>query len=161
MRLVADAPPASVRATCATGAEMYNPKFMRSFRVCLPLVILLACVAGCGSDGEGLRVTSIQLGRSLNADETVGGHTTTFRPRDTVYLSVVTAGSGAGTLGVRWTFAGRVLGEPKKQVAHRDVAATGFELRSAVGFPPGDYTAEVFLDGQPAGTRDFRVEKPR
>ena len=133
---------------------------MRRATVLLPQLVVFVCLFGCGS-GEPLRVTSLQLGRSLNADGTVAGHTTTFTPNDTVYVSVLTAGVGSGTIGVRWTYRGRVVGEPKKQVSYKDVAATEFHLQSAGGFPPGDYLVEVFLDGQPAGSRDFRVEKPR
>ena len=133
---------------------------MHVFRLVLPLIIVFGSVLGCGS-GEGLRVTSIQLGRSLNADATVAGHTTRFAPGDTVYVSVLTAGAGSATIGVRWMYRGRVLGEPKKRVSFKDVAATEFHLQSAGGFPPGDYTVEAFLDDQSVGTREFRVEKPR
>ena len=127
----------------------------RSFRVCL--IVVFACLAGCGSS---LRVTTIQLGRSLNADHTVAGHTTSFAPDDTIYVSVHTSGVGSGTLSVRWTYRGRVLDEPQKKVSYTDVAATDFSLRSVAGFPPGEYRVEVFLDGEPAGTRTFLVVAP-
>jgi len=123
-------------------------------------VFVYVFLLACGSD-EDLRVTSIQLGRSLNADSTVAGHTTTFGPSDTVYLSVLTAGAGSGTISVRWMYRGHVMGEPKREVSYRDVAATEFHLQSAGGFPPGEYAVEVFLDGQSAARRDFRVEKQR
>ncbi|HTM24666.1 MAG TPA: hypothetical protein VL225_05705 [Vicinamibacterales bacterium] len=42
--------------------------------------------------------------------------------------------------------------------AYEDAGATDFRLESATGFLPGQYTAEVFLDGQRAGTKKFRVE---
>ena len=131
---------------------------MRSVITRLPLIAVFICILACGS-GESLRVTSIQLGRALNADGTVAGHTTTFGSSDTVYVSVLTSGVGSGTISVRWTYRGRVLGEPKREVSYRDVAATDFNLQSSGGFPPGEYTVEAFLDGQPVGTRDFRVEK--
>lgn len=121
----------------------------------LPVMVLLISLFGCSS--EELRVTSIQLGRSLNADGTVARHTTDFAPDDTVYVSIQTTGVGSRTIGVRWMYGGRVMGEPKKQVSYRDDAATEFHLQSVSGFPPGDYTVEVFLDGQPVGTRTFRV----
>lgn len=122
--------------------------------------VLLACVAACGL-GENLSVTSLQLGRSVNADGTVANHTTVFGPDDTVHLSVLTSGVGSGTMSVRWVYRGRVLDEPKRQVSYRDVAATQFTLRSGGTFPLGDYSAEVFLDGKPVGSREFRVELPR
>jgi hypothetical protein len=137
---------------------IYNQLSMRKFEIGLTVVILIACLAGCGS-GHPLRVTAIQLGRSLNPDNTVASFTTVFAPTDTVYLSAVTTGVGSGTIGVRWMYAGQVIGEPKKQVSARIDAVTEFHLQSAVGFPPGDYTAEVFLNEHSEGTRTFRVEK--
>lgn len=126
---------------------------MRHLHILLSLVVLLVPLAGCGSN---LRVASIQLGRGINADGTVAGHTTTFKPDETVYAAVITAGAGNGTVGVKWMYEGRVVGEPTKKV--RGAAATEFHLQNAGGFPPGDYSVEAFLDGQPAGTRTFRVE---
>jgi hypothetical protein len=131
---------------------------MRQFGVRLIALVLSACMAGCGS---GLRVTTIQLGRAVNADETVAGHTTRFAPTDTVYVSIHTAGVGSGKISVRWMYGGRVIGEPSKQVSYRDVAATEFHLQSAAGFPPGEYTVEAFLDGQSVGIRPFQVQTQR
>ena len=126
----------------------------------LPILVCLACLSGCGS-GQTLHVSAIQLGRSVNPDESVASFTTRFTPEDSVYLSVLTGGAGSATISVRWVYAGRVIDEPKKQVSYRLDAVTGFRLQSATGFPEGDYTAEVFLDGKSAGTRTFRVERPR
>jgi hypothetical protein len=120
--------------------------------------VLLALVCACGG-GEPLRVSSIQLGRSVNADHTVSSFTTTFAPDESIYLSVLTTGVGSGTITVRWTYAGRVIDEPKREVSYRIDAATDFRLQSPAGFPPGEYTAEVFLNGQSAGTRIFHVER--
>ena len=133
---------------------------MRKFEVGLTVMILFACLAGCGS-GQPLRVTTIQLGRSLNPDNTVASFTTVFAPTDTVYLSAVTTGVGSGTLGVRWMYAGQVIGAPEKQVSTRTDATTEFHLQSPRGFPPGEYTAEVLLNGHSAGSRTFRVEEQR
>jgi hypothetical protein len=121
----------------------------------LPALVLLACLLGCGSN---LRVSTIQLGRSLNADDTVANHTTTFAPGETVYVSIVTAGAGSATVGVRWTYAGRVVGEPTKEI--KGAGATEFHLQNVGGFPPGEYAVEVFLNGESAGTRTFKVENP-
>jgi hypothetical protein len=130
---------------------------MRKIGIYLSLVVLFTCLGGCGS-GNTLRVTSLQLGRALNADSTVASHTTRFAPGDTVYVSILTSGVGSGVLGVRWTYSGRVMGEPTKSVSYTDDAATEFHLQSAGGFPVGDYSVEAFLDGQSVGSRPFRVE---
>ena len=126
---------------------------MHRFHVLLSVAVLSVCLAGCGSS---LSVASIQLGRGVNVDGTVAGHTTTFKPNETVYVAVITAGTGNGTVGVKWMYVGRVVGEPTNSV--RGAAATEFHLQNAGGFPPGDYSVEAFLDGQSAGTRTFRVE---
>jgi hypothetical protein len=121
--------------------------------------ILFAFLAGCGP--RHLHVSTIQLGRSLNADSTVAEHTTSFKPDDTIFVSVLTSGMGAGTISVRWTYAGRVIAEPKKQVSYTIPAATDFRLQSPAGFPVGEYSVEVFVDGQSVGTRTFHVAVPR
>jgi hypothetical protein len=121
-------------------------------------VILLACLTGCSSH---LRITGMQLGRSLNADNSIANPTTSFAPRDTINVSVSTAGVGSGTITVRWTYGGRVVEESTKKVSYRDLAATDFSLKSVSGFPTGEYSVEVLLDGQSAGTRAFRVDAGR
>jgi len=123
------------------------------------LLVLLACAVSCGPD-EPLRIDTIQLGRSLNPDNSVGNHTTQFKSDDTtIYLSVLTPAAGAGKIGVRWTYAGRVVSEPTRDVTYNGPAATEFHIVNSGGFPPGDYKVEVFLNGAPAGDRSFRVEK--
>ena len=118
-------------------------------RVCVHLTALIVCawLAACGQ--RPLQITAIQLGRALNPDHSVSEFTSVFKQRDTIYISVLTAGGGSGTLSVRW---------PKKRVADRDLAATDFSLENAGGFPPGEYRAEIFLDGKSVGTKTFRVE---
>jgi hypothetical protein len=131
---------------------------MRILKVQLVLWLVLAGAAGCGS-GEPLHVTTLQLGRALNADNTVAAFTTRFAPHDTVYLAVVTAGAGSGTISVRWTYFGHVIDEPKRKVSYQDIAATEFHLKTAAALPPGDYIVEAFLEGQSVGTRPFQVSK--
>jgi hypothetical protein len=124
------------------------------------LFAILAVVAGasaCGSP-QTLRVTAIQLGRSLNADNTVSQSAVSFQPNDKIYISVLTTGKGSATISVRWMYGAQVLDEPKKQVSYKDFAATDFSLQSAGAFPSGKYSAEVFFNGQSVGTKTFRVD---
>jgi hypothetical protein len=118
---------------------------------------LAALLAACSP--HTLRVTEVQIGRTLNADETVGITATTFGPTDTVYIAVLTSGIGSATIGVRWKFGDRLVNEASKQVSYKDRAATDFSLKGAAGFPTGDYTAEVSFDGKPVETKAFRVLK--
>jgi hypothetical protein len=130
---------------------------MAKLSVRLAPTILLACFIGCGSK-QPLQVTTIQLGRSVNSDRTVSGFTSTFSPDDTVFLSVLTGSAGSATIRVRWKYGTRVIDEPSKHVSYNQASATDFRLQSPGGFPRGDYTAEVFVDDQPVGTREFHVE---
>ena len=77
----------------------------------------------------------------------------------TIGVAALTDAPGASTITVRWRFSGRTVGEESKEVSYREPAATSFSLRYAGGIPPGQYRVEIDVDGQPAGTRDFTVER--
>ena len=135
---------------------MYNPVHMSKLSAGA-IILVLTVLSACRSN-QGLNVTTIQLGRSVHSDHTVGGITTTFGPDDTIYLAVLTGGAGSGTIRVRWTYGGRVIDEPSKQVSYIQPSATEFRLQSPSGFPTGDYTVEVFVNDQSVATRSFKVE---
>jgi hypothetical protein len=120
------------------------------------VALLTAALAGCGAGN--LTVTNIQTGRSLNSDNSVGALTTTFKPSDTIYVAVLTEGSGSATIGAKFSHLGRVVAEPEKKVSYRGAAATEFHLDYTGGAPTGEYDIEVFFNGQPAGMRRVRVE---
>src|SRR5262249_56386388 len=113
-------------------------------------------VAACGPSGP-LRVGAVQLGRSLNADHSVAFSTATFKPHETVYVSLLTEGSGKGTVGVRWRYGTQVIGDTKQAVSFTRNAVTEFHLQNAQGFPPGEYSVDISIDGQTVATRNFRV----
>jgi hypothetical protein len=129
------------------------------------VVVVVATIVVCALAGAAcrpsspLRVTTIQTGKSLNSDKSVGIHTTRFKPDDTMFASVLTDGPGTGTIGVRWRFGGRVVSEETKEVSYRDHAATEFHIQNSSGFPVGEYTVEVLVDGDSFATRSLRVEK--
>jgi len=127
-------------------------RLARLVAVCLLAVGTVAC-------GGTLTFASIQTGRSLNSDRSVGALTTTFKPNDTIYVAVLTEGSGSATIGVKFSFQGRVISEPEKKVSYKGAAATEFHIEYSGGFPTGEYDIEVVFNGQPAGTRKVRVER--
>lgn len=122
------------------------------------LVVLGVVAGGCGQR-EPVRGTALQLGRALNPDQTVSGHTTRFKPLDTIYASVLTTGSGRATIVARWTYAGQVVSEPRKEIASKGAMATEFHIQNNAGFPPGDYSVEILVNGESVERRAFRVEK--
>jgi hypothetical protein len=122
------------------------------------LVASVLAAAACQPGGP-LRVTTIQTGRSLNSDKSVGNHTTRFKPDDTMFVSVLTDGPGAGMITARWRYAGRLVSEESRDVSYRDHAATEFHIQNSSGFPPGEYSVEIVVDGNSFATRTLRVDK--
>ena len=125
-------------------------------KVVLIAIAAASLLTGC-KPSEPLVVQTIQTGRSLNSDNSVGTHTTRFKPTDTMYVAVLT-GRGSGTIEARWSIGGRVINEAKKDVSTIEPAATAFRFQAADGFRVGDYTVEIFVDGKSVGTRNLRVE---
>lgn len=121
--------------------------------------LVVACLTSLAVACSGnLTARSIQVGKSLNSDNSVGTLTTTFKPNDTIYAAVLTDGSGRGTIGAKFTYGGRVIAEPEKRVSMKGSGATEFHIEYSAGFPPGDYDIELFLNGESVGTRRVRVE---
>jgi hypothetical protein len=127
--------------------------------VLLIAVLILALGASACRPSGPLRVSGLQLGRSRNADGSVGGHTTQFRPDQTIYVAAATDGPGSGTIAARWFYAGRLVSEETKKVSYTREAYTEFHIQNSGGFPPGDYRVEILLDGAEVTSRDFRVQK--
>jgi hypothetical protein len=118
----------------------------------------LVCVAGC-KPNTPLRISTIQTGRTLNSDRSVGQHTTRFKPDDTMHVSVLTDGPGAGAVTVRWRYRSSLVSEETQEVAYRNNAATEFHITNSSGFPEGDYTVEILVDNKPFATRTLSVVK--
>jgi hypothetical protein len=116
------------------------------------------CLTAACSDPP-LEVDTIQLGRSLNADQSIGELTTAFKPNETIYVSVLNKARGSGTIRVRWYLGTQLLSDREKQASFKGAGATEFHMQSASGFPLGDYSVDVTIDGQPAGKREFKVVK--
>jgi hypothetical protein len=105
------------------------------------------------------RVNRVDLGSAIGADKKVSAPTTTFKPRDTIYASVLTEGaSPAATLAARWTFEdGQLVNESAQNIAPTGPAATEFHIANPDGWPLGKYKVEVSANGKPAGAAQFTV----
>jgi hypothetical protein len=113
-----------------------------------------------GTAGTAVRVSKIDIGRSLAADKTINDSTGSFKPNDTIYASIATEGAAAtATLKARWTYQeGQVVNESTQTLAPTGDARTEFHISKSDGWPTGKYKLEVFLNGSSAATRDFQVE---
>ena len=108
-----------------------------------------------------LKVTDVEVGRALDADKRISDKTDSFKPTDTIYVSVVTEGTSPGArLAAHWTYQdGQVVKHDETSVAPSGKAATEFHISKPSGWPEGDYKVEVTLDGASAGTKSFKVSK--
>lgn len=128
-------------------------------RVCCVVLVSLLTAVACGPSAP-LVVTTIQVGRSLNSDDSINGFATTFKPNETIYASVINDAAGQGTLAVRWLYAGQTVTEESRDVSYNREGATAFRIQPpSAGFPAGDYRVEFTLDGRPVGSREFRVAR--
>jgi hypothetical protein len=108
-------------------------------------------------------VSGVALGTAIGTDKRVAAATETFSPKDTIYASVETAGTGHAKLRARWSF---VKGDKTAKVDETaiDIDAAGpavneFHISKPSGWPKGDYKLEVFLGDaeSPVATRTFKV----
>jgi hypothetical protein len=112
-----------------------------------------------GTDA-GVRVSQVDIGRSLTSDKAINDKADSFKPNETIYASVATEGTApTAALKARWTYQdGQAVDESTQTIAPTGQARTEFHISKPGGWPAGKYKLEVFLNGAPAGTKDFQVE---
>ena len=104
-------------------------------------------------------VASVQMGTAIGADNRISAGTNTFKPTDTIYLSVTTQGEQGGkALAARFTFEnGQVVHESSQALPAGANVVTEFHIAKPDGFPPGNYAVAVTLDSQPVASQAFAV----
>lgn len=106
-----------------------------------------------------IMVTSVDLGKAIDAERRVTAGTDDFSTRDTIYASVATSGSGNGTLAAHWTFEdGQVVEHSEQSVAASGPAVTEFHIAKSTPWPVGKYHVVITLDGREVGSKDFEVK---
>ena len=116
---------------------------------------------GTTGTSAGVRVSQVDLGRSLTADKTINDRTDSFKPNDTIYASILTEGAApTATLKARWTYQdGQAVKESTQTIAPTGDARTEFHISKPDGWPTGKYKLEVSLNGSSAATKDFDVQR--
>jgi hypothetical protein len=108
-------------------------------------------------------VTGVTLGNAIDAEKRVTSAVDTFTPKETIYASVDTIGTGPAKLRALWSF---VRGEQVTKVDETtiEISPTGpatseFHVSKPSGWPKGDYKVEIFLNDAavPAQTKTFKV----
>ena len=108
-----------------------------------------------------LKVTDVEVGRAVGADKKISDKTDTFKPGDTIYVSVATEGSSPGAgLVAHWTYNyGQLVKHEETTIASTGKAVTEFHIVKPSGWPVGNYKVEVSLAGAPAGSKSFKVAR--
>jgi hypothetical protein len=104
----------------------------------------------------------MDTGKAVGPDKHVVAPLDTFRPKDTIYLSVVTDGMGPSeALRARWTYGPKALlvSEGTETIASLGPKATEFHIAKPSGWPPGQYTVELFVNDVSSGKKQFTVHK--
>lgn len=152
-------------------------KVISQFRLVLPLALAVMLLAGCGLFGgaererqqENEAVTEgVQLGRVVTA-EGIGAENAPVAETDTFnasqdYIYVVAEADRieeGTTLFARWSREGEPLEDSSELTADRDYSNTYIEFHLENlndRFETGDYSVQLFVNGNPVETVDFRVE---
>jgi hypothetical protein len=108
---------------------------------------------------DPIRVASIELGRSIGADNRVIEATEEFLINDTIFASVELIGTAdEATLKARWTRAsGQLVDETVRTVAPNGETVAEFHLAQPTGWARGQYRVEILLDGKRVGQKEFEV----
>jgi hypothetical protein len=110
----------------------------------------------------GVTVSTINLGKSIDADKRIAAPVETFAKGDTIYATVDTTGSGPATLKAKWTYMKdgqiTVVNEEPQTITATGPATTEFHISKPGGWPAGDYMVEIFVDDKSAGTKTFTVK---
>ncbi|RDZ26829.1 hypothetical protein DX914_16085 [Lysobacter silvisoli] len=109
-------------------------------------------------------VTAVDLGSAVGADKKVTTATTTFKPKDTIYVAISTSTSDAAAtvpakLGAKWTFQdGQTVKDDSADAQLMGAGVTNFSINSPKGFPTGKYKVDVSLDGNVVQSKEFEVK---
>lgn len=141
--------------------------------VALVLAVSAAAFAGCQKKAEEapatvaetppstpFRITSVELGKRLDADKKVVEPSTVFGTRDTIYVSIASDGTASSvTLRALWMFEdGQKVADDAQGLAPTGPAQTEFHIMKATPWPKGRYTVEVFSDTTSFTKKEFVVQ---
>jgi hypothetical protein len=116
--------------------------------------------ASAAPSAAAVRITDVQVGKALGADKKVSQAADAFAPKDTIFASVTTEGTApSATIRALWKFQdGQTVKDDSRTISPTGTAVTEFSIQKPDGWPKGNYTVEITVDGGPVSTKSFRVE---
>jgi hypothetical protein len=148
---------------------------MLSYRVAaavlFPALALFACSSSPpppppsaeSSTQTDLRVTDIEVGRSVAPDQTITDETKTFSPADSFYVAVKTDGSApSAKVAAVWTYEDQRVTESEQTIQPSGPTVVTFQLPKPEGpqaaWPAGTYKVKILLNGVLAASETFEVK---
>jgi TonB family protein len=117
------------------------------------------------SGSSAISIASLQLAAQLGHDHKPVVPTNLFKPTDSIYLVVTTSAPSEGVIGsvgAAWRYG---VGEDEqavhsegKELLFSGPGTTTFEIRKPSGWPPGNYSVEVFLNGKTIKRLAYKVQ---
>jgi len=110
----------------------------------------------------GVTLSAVTLGNAVDADKKVTAASEMFAKSDTIYASIDTTGAGTATLVAKWSYTkdGNTVpvSEETATITPAGPATTEFHVSKPDGWPAGDYSVEIVLDGSSVATKSFKVQ---
>jgi hypothetical protein len=137
----------------------------------MPLLLILSSCGGQKNDSTtgtpsatpAVNIAEVEVGRRINSAHQIEQASDTFSPADTLWASVKTENTPAGTrILARWVFtegdAEQIISEETHTTAQTGTGYTSFYAYNPSTWPPGSYELRVGVDGEIKKTKEFRVE---
>jgi hypothetical protein len=105
-----------------------------------------------------LSITTVDLGNAVGADNRVSAPLSTFATTDTIHASVATDGASPGDLTAKWTFEDGQVVDTQTKAIPAGPQVTDFSISKPDGWPVGDYTLELLVNGMVVQTRELAVQ---
>ena len=120
----------------------------------------LSCATTPPAARHRVRVTHVEIGRTLDLNDRVSERAHAFRPPDdAIYLSVSLVGpTPAASLRTRWVGPAGVMSDETRSIrlsAHEEMTLP-YRVVPA-GWPSGNYRVEVYLNDLEAGEKRFHL----
>jgi len=105
------------------------------------------------------RITSVTLGKAVDAEGQVRAPLAVFAPRDKIHAAVVSVGSSDGlTLSAQWSTAdGTDVAMAGQSLSPDAPTVTTFSISQPEPWPAGGYQIVIAINGRAVETRSFEV----
>ena len=113
-------------------------------------------------------VASVDIGSAVGADMKISAAASSFKPKDTVHVSIGTATSDpaatvAGKVGAKLTYMNgaeeMLVSDESRDLNLTGAGGTNFQFAKPDGWPAGKYRLDISLDGKVVQTKEFEVTK--